>query len=161
LIRVNHMVARRQRGAGFAMRVLGRCRQACSLRAGTSSSNVYPLHMHRILTTLLIALLAMRVLFGDAMAYGMVQQTSAPVEAVDISTQTTVAMPCHDVGADESASAETVVSACTTCQVCHLTLFLTAALQLPELQLPHTLLAQRVSAWQSADCAVVRKPPIL
>jgi len=69
-------------------------------------------------------------------------------------------MPCHDAGLDEGAPAEAVASTCTTCQICHLSSFLPAAWQLPELPLPHTQLAQPVSAWQNAEGALVRKPPI-
>ena len=116
--------------------------------------------MRRFLTTLLMALLAMRVLVGDAMAYDMVQQMPAPAQAVENSVRTSAALPCHDAGLDEGAPAETVASTCTTCQICHLGSFLPAAWQFAELPLPHAQLAQPVSAWQNAEGALVRKPPI-
>ena len=116
--------------------------------------------MRRFLTTMLIALLAMRVLVGDAMAYEMVQQMSAPAQAAETSAHTSAALPCHDAGLDDGAPAETVAGTCTTCQICHLSTFLPAAWQFPELALPHAQLAQHVSAWQNAEGALVRKPPI-
>lgn len=116
--------------------------------------------MRRLLTTLLIALLAMRVLVGDAMAYDMVQQMSAPAQAAEHSARTSAALPCHDAGLDEGALAETVASTCTTCQICHLCTFLPATWHFAELPLPHAQLAQHVSAWQNAEGAPARKPPI-
>jgi|GEM_PF-1905955 len=116
--------------------------------------------MRRFLTTMLIALLAMRVLVGDAMAHEMVQQMAAPAQAAEDGAHTSTALPCHDAGLDDSAPAETVASTCTTCQICHLSSFLPAAWQFPELPLPHAQLARPVSAWQNAEGALVRKPPI-
>lgn len=116
--------------------------------------------MRRFLTTLLIALLAMRVLVGDAMAYDMAPQRAAPAEAAEASVRASAALPCHDAGLDDGAPAETVASTCTTCQICHLSSFLPAAWQFAELPLPHAQLAQPASAWQSAEGALVRKPPI-
>lgn len=116
--------------------------------------------MRRLLTTVLIALLAMRVLVGDAMAYGMVPQLAAPAEAAESSARTSADLPCHDAGLDDGAPAETVAGTCTTCQICHLSSFLPAAWQLADIPLPHAQLAEPVSAWQDAEGALVRKPPI-
>jgi hypothetical protein len=124
--------------------------------------------MPRLFKLFLIALLAMRALVGDAMAYGMMQamaNSSAPVIAMELETQTSAkkaaSMPCHEVQAEDRLMAEASPSACTTCQVCHLSVFLPAAISMPEFQLPPFLQASRASAWLSADIASVSKPPIL
>jgi hypothetical protein len=124
--------------------------------------------MPRLFKILLIALLAMRALVGDAMAYDMMQamaNSSAPVMAMGQETQTSAikaaSMPCHEVQVEDGQVVEASPSACTTCQVCHLSVFLPASIQMPEFQLPPALQASRGSAWLSADIASVSKPPIL
>jgi hypothetical protein len=124
--------------------------------------------MRRLFKILLIVLLAMRALVGDAMAYEMMQamaNSSTPVMTMGQEAQTSAkksaAMPCHEVQADDAQLAEASPSACTTCQVCHLSVFLPAAIQMPEFQLPPALQASRGSACLSADIASLSKPPIL
>jgi hypothetical protein len=124
--------------------------------------------MRRSLTALLITLLAMRALVGDAMAYAMVQ--SAPREAMTISHQDSQpataheasSMPCHTAApvADDDA-ASPAHSGCTTCQVCHLSAFLPASLLSAALAIPSELPASPAVAWRSAERALVSKPPVL
>jgi cytochrome c553 len=114
--------------------------------------------MRRFFKVFLIALLALRALVGDAMAYDMAQAMShAPVAVAAQHAEPMVSsMPCHTVDSDDAAQ-----PACTTCQVCHMSAFLPVSL-LPLAQaLPSELPATQVAAWFSFDNALVSKPPIL
>jgi hypothetical protein len=124
--------------------------------------------MRRVLTALLITLLAMRALVGDAMAYGMVQ--SAPLEAMTSAQNDSQqampheasSMPCHTVAATTSDDATSAAHpACTTCQVSHLSAFLPAGLLPIALAIPSALPAEQALAWHSAERALVSKPPVL
>jgi hypothetical protein len=116
--------------------------------------------MRRLFKILLITLLAVRALVGDAMAYDMLR--AAPSESVvailKVASQEASSMPCHTVASEETGASP---SACTTCQVCHLSAFLPAQFLAPAQPL---LAAKPVSiaiAWRSADLALVSKPPLL
>jgi hypothetical protein len=124
--------------------------------------------MRRLLTALLITLLAMRALVGDAMAYGMVQSapreamTSAQHDSQPATAHEASSMPCHTavpVANDDAASP--AHSACTTCQVCHLSAFLPAGLLPVALAVTSALPAEEALAWRSAERALVSKPPVL
>jgi hypothetical protein len=117
--------------------------------------------MRRFFKVFLIALLAMRALVGNAMAYEMTQaMMNEPAAATaQVAPQETSSMPCHSVMNDEASSA--AHPACTTCQMCHMSAFLPVSL-LPMAQaLPSDMPAVQAVAWFSAESALVNKPPIL
>jgi cytochrome c553 len=107
---------------------------------------------------ILVTLLVLRALVGDAMAYEMAQAMShAPITVAAQAAEPAVnSMPCHTVDSNDAAQ-----PVCTTCQVCHMSAFLPMSL-LPVAQaLPSELPATHVAAWFSAESALVSKPPIL
>jgi hypothetical protein len=114
--------------------------------------------MRSLFKVFLIALLAFRVLVGDAMAYEMAQAMShAPVTvAAQAAEPATSSMPCHTVD-----SSDAVQPVCTTCQVCHMSAFLPMSLLSVAQALPSELPATQVASWFSAESALVSKPPIL
>ncbi len=117
--------------------------------------------MRRIIAILLVALLAMRALVGDAMAYEMTRAMSDAQPSV-ASMETAPAassMPCHTVASDESSYA--VQPSCTTCQVCNMSAFLPVNLLHVAQALPSEMPVSRAAAWCSFDNALVSKPPIL
>ncbi|MFM7332205.1 MAG: hypothetical protein ACKO1L_11210 [Brachymonas sp.] len=137
--------------------------------------------MRRFVFSLLIVLTAFRGLVGDAMAYGMtaglLQQAqhaagvqnapkmlasgvnSMPASA-HFSSEKTVSMPCH--GAQDDAPTNAAPSACTTCQVCHLTASLPDLLRCAEgIAAEQMLNATAPTAWLSAEQQRASKPPIL
>jgi cytochrome c553 len=114
--------------------------------------------MRRFFKVFLIALLAVRALVGDAMAYEMAQAMShAPVVvAAQHAEPDLSSMPCHTVDSDDAAQ-----PACTTCQVCHMSAFLPVSLSALAQALPSELPTTQASAWFSTEGALVSKPPIL
>ncbi len=112
----------------------------------------------RALFTILILLTAFRGVVGDAMAYEMAQGMLQPINA-----SSTAGMPCHEA----QATAEMPVDeppqalACSTCQVCHLSVTLPFSASahtptVPRASKPHL----SVSAWVSADLRLLSKPPL-
>jgi hypothetical protein len=124
--------------------------------------------MRRVLTALLITLLAMRALVGDAMAYSMVQ--SAPLRVVagvqldalqDVPSEAS-SMPCHTAASSPNDDATGAAHPpCTTCQVCHLSAFLPTTLLAQTRAMPCEPPTVQAVVWRSAERALVSKPPIL
>jgi hypothetical protein len=119
--------------------------------------------MRRFFTLFLIGLLALRALVGDAMAYEMTQAlmgspNQQQVAASDNPPSHAAEMPCHPAASEDGGAEKT---ACTTCQVCHLSAFLPASLPSLASELPAAQANPVASAWFSADGALVSKPPIL
>ena len=127
--------------------------------------------MRRSLLTLLILLTVLRGLVGDAMAYGMTgQMMNAHVAINSIALnaysmpdsehfehQKAAAIPCHDA-ADIDDTAE---QACSTCQVCHLSVSIPLSLAaqlgaLPQASAP----SLQARSWASADLKQLSKPPL-
>jgi hypothetical protein len=117
--------------------------------------------MRRFFKIFLIALLALRALVGNAMAYEMTQaMMNEPATVVaQVASQEMSSMPCHTVASDEASSA--AHPACTTCQVCHMSAFLPVSLLQVAQALPSEMPALQEAAWFSFDNALVSKPPIL
>ena len=131
--------------------------------------------MRRFLFSLLILLTALRGGIGDAMAYRMTQGMMSQMSTTSLIAssansmpatehfehQKAIAMPCHEVSQDDPG-AQGASPACTTCQVCHLSVSLpwavaTAVQALPQAAQP----SQPVAVWASADLALFSKPPIV
>lgn len=116
--------------------------------------------MQRYFKLFLIVLLSARALVGDAMAYSMMnalQSANMAAEAMHSKATQPVAMPCHETEDDSAA----LPSACTTCQVCHLSVFLAEQFVFQTAsQSPIDSPAAAIS-WQSAELVALIKPPIL
>jgi hypothetical protein len=140
--------------------------------------------MQRFLVLLMLFILPIRGLVGDAMAYSMLplapgktqNQVSNPPQNTPelianylISTSekiekngvnTSVKPPCHtDTASAESTSPD--AQQCTTCQVCHLSV----AVPILHVQpVVHTLAlpaVQSATAWHSAEPRLIAKTPIV
>jgi hypothetical protein len=138
--------------------------------------------MRRYLAILMLLLLPIRGLIGDAMAYSMlpgaltsaniVQQKAtnliaAPAivywatAAIDHTNpdKKATAQPCHMAMA-EADSNDNVQNQCTTCQACHLSA--ATPLQMPSglLQTATALPEQRQALWHSAERRLIAKTPV-
>jgi hypothetical protein len=147
-------------------------RNALNLELFRSQS--YHYLMRRALFSLLILLTAFRGMLGDAMAYGMTQQAmhnSTAIESVapradsmpptgHFSSEKAASMPCHEAADD--AQADAAPSACTTCQVCHLTASLPSVLMSAHAVHPLREAPEALALpWHSAELHRASKPPIL
>ena len=139
--------------------------------------------MRRFLLILMLLSLPLRGLMGDAMAYSMLPTelkksvvsskittesianysifTSENIEKNDATRSDNVAQsPCHSAAAaSDDASAESYL--CTTCQVCHLTVFLPL---FPSLRVAHagvSLPSQANVLWHSAEPRRIAKTPVV
>jgi hypothetical protein len=118
--------------------------------------------MRRWFTILMLFLLPLRGLMGDAMAYSMLpMQLQAPVPVVAQATDNS-RMPCHEASkVAQDGSAPDTQQQCTSCQVCHLLAAypLQAAPSLP--QIAAAAPSQHAFVWRSADLRLTVKPPVL
>lgn len=122
--------------------------------------------MRRIFLILLIVMLPLRGMVGDAMAVQMMMPGSPaadilenpPCKAIAIGDNKQSAMPCQDVVAAESCDAD--CDACVSCDVCHLSAFVstfaTASLAMTVQAKPASPEVQMVSA----ELILVVKPPV-
>jgi hypothetical protein len=138
--------------------------------------------MRKWFVVLMLFLLPLRGLVGDAMAYSMlpVALTTAnnaqqkATNLVDVSAifywasavfddtnsaETDTPRPCHMAMA-EADSKGGVQNQCTTCQACHLSA--ATPLQMPSglLQIATALPEQRQALWHSAEPRLVAKTPV-
>jgi hypothetical protein len=123
--------------------------------------------MRRYLMAFLIVLTALRGLAGDAMAVTMLSSGHAPMAAMMGSPhheaempQATSSHPCHEAAASDDTPSHGA-SSCTTCQLCHLSVFTPTQASLAPVQLPHATPALSSLAWASAERVSLVKPPIL
>jgi hypothetical protein len=131
----------------------------------------------RALFTVLILLTAFRGMVGDAMAYGMTGQMMNPQITMNIIAfsadsmpanghlehQKVATMPCHESMAaqDVPVSTEKSETVCSTCQVCHLSVTLPFSIVSHSPSVHHAdKPSLSVSAWVSADLALLSKPPL-
>jgi hypothetical protein len=126
--------------------------------------------MRRWFAILMLLLLPIRGLVGDAMAYSMLPmplQTPQPVatQVMQIVQMKQAAaerkMPCHEANDASQEGNPADAPQCTTCQVCHLTMSYPMqsanALQLTAAAPP----VQHASTWHSAELRLSVKPPVL
>lgn len=121
--------------------------------------------MRHIFLILLIVMLPLRGMVGDAMAVQMMMPGSPatdilenpPCKAIAIGDNKQSAMPCQDVVAAES---DADCDACVSCDVCHLSAFVstfaTASLAMTVEVKPASPEVQMVSA----ELILVVKPPV-
>lgn len=139
--------------------------------------------MRKWLVVLMLFLLPLRGLVGDAMAYSMLpaaltvaqtvqQKATNLVAAPEVfgwaaasfahtnKVQATAASPCHIAMADADSN-DSMQNQCTSCQACHLSA--ATSLQLPSdlLQTATALPEQRQALWHSAEPRWIAKTPIL
>lgn len=147
----------------------------------------YHKNMRRFLLILMLLLLPLRGLMGDAMAYSMLPPalheapvnsenttksianylipTSEKIEKSDLNNADDIVQsPCHSAeasGDSTNNSTSTESSQCTTCQVCHLTTFL----PLSSISgLAHTVVdlpSQAIALWHSAEPRRIAKTPVV
>ena len=145
--------------------------------------------MRRALFILLITLTAFRGMVGDVMAYGMADaavQGALSMQQLELSSahslhQTTPEsiaaraysmpanghfehknaspMPCHSAADEDSPS--TAFAQCKTCQICHLSAFLTQPSLVATSFLATAQLAVFTETFASADPLRAAEPPIL
>ncbi len=122
--------------------------------------------MRKIFIIVMLLLMPIRGLIGDAMAYDMLisGKNSALMVSATTSEQADVAPagqhPCH-MDAAASPSDDSQQSQCTTCQVCHFSALVDhltcARLPLQGSAAP----AQSLAFWHSAEPQRQAKPPVL
>jgi hypothetical protein len=120
--------------------------------------------MRRWFAILMLFILPIRGLVGDAMAYSMLPmqlQTPAPVTMQEKQTAAESKMPCHDANDAAQDSSAADAQQCTTCQVCHLSIsyLIQAATSLQSTAAALPL--QYASTWRSAEQRLSVKPPVL
>ena len=120
--------------------------------------------MRRWFAILMLFILPIRGLVGDAMAYSMLPmqlQTPAPVAVQAMQTAADSKMPCHEANDVSQEVNKADVQQCTSCQVCHLALSYPtqAATSLPQTAAAAPL--QHASVWHSAELRLSVKPPVL
>jgi hypothetical protein len=140
--------------------------------------------MRRFLVLLMLLMLPIRGLVGDAMAYSMVpltptktqNQAASPrhitpenIANYSISTSeniekngviTNVKPPCHT----DSTSTEytnTEPQQCNTCEVCHLSVAVALVYGQNKVHSPTQPTVQSASAWHSAEPRLIAKTPIV
>ena len=146
--------------------------------------------MRRIFSTVLVLMLVLRGLLGDAMAMGMMPVVMHHEQQQQTQTQTHTAMPEHaghnmasmhgdmtmahhgesmsatDHCTSESASMQQCGSSkhiggtCSACDICNSTLHTAAELVLTTAAAPQSLQIDRSTRFASASPAQVVKPPI-
>lgn len=112
--------------------------------------------MRRIFLILMIVLLPLRGIAGDAMAAQMLPSMLGQ------SAVTAVAMPCHG---DAAQAVQTddglgLQSACSACQACHLSVFVSYTLFATPVAKAGAQPASPVVQWASAELALIAKPPV-
>jgi hypothetical protein len=145
--------------------------------------------MRRALFILLITLTAFRGMVGDVMAYGMAdaavqgarsiqQERLASAHSLHQNTPENIAdgvdsmpatghsehkyassMPCHSATDEDSPSSS--FAQCTTCQICHLSAFLTQPSLVATTFLATAPLAVFAETFASSDPLRAAEPPIL
>lgn len=123
--------------------------------------------MRRAFLILMIFLLPLRGLVGDAMAVQMMAPASSgeslagnPSSKVGaLGLEKLSAAPCHEVASSESGAAGH--DACASCEVCHLSAFVTALSPASVLISAEAKPASPVVQLISAELVLFAKPPIL
>jgi hypothetical protein len=133
--------------------------------------------MRRWFIVMMVLLMPIRGIIGDAMAYAMVpaMPTPAIVQPQKIAANVALkaptadaapsAMPCHMGKSAKSdtpqAKANAAANACSACQVCHASVLLPFTLVPALLALPSTAPTYTALAWRSAEPRQLAKNPIL
>jgi hypothetical protein len=135
--------------------------------------------MRQLFIILMLLVMPLRGWTGDVMAYGMLGGQSGKSNAInsiashaDISlafdgfsnTSAPNAMPCHGMGiasADDSQSTPATQNQCTSCQMCHLSLFAVHTSATPVVLLPQAPPSHAHAMWMSADVSRLSKPPVV
>ena len=130
--------------------------------------------MRRVFLILLTLLLPLRGMVGDAMAVQMMVPTISGVSVVENSLQKAgasaakagalgfeklSAMPCHDVV--DTPSGVSAPDGCASCEVCHLSAFVTTLLPASVAISAEAKPASPVVQLVSAELTQFAKPPIL
>jgi hypothetical protein len=118
--------------------------------------------MNRFVLALLITLTVFRGFVGDAMAFEMsarMASTAVASNAAEVSASHhgQASMPCH--GMDEDDGLEHM-SACNTCQVCHLSAFVSASTLGTLHAQPAATPPVCAESFASAEALRLSKPPI-
>ena len=129
--------------------------------------------MRRLFLILLTFLLPLRGMVGDAMAVQMMMPTISGVSVAESSPPKTgasvaiagalgfeklSAMPCHDVDTQNGVAAP---DGCASCEVCHLSAFVTTLLPASVAISAEAKPASHVVQLVSAELTQFAKPPIL
>lgn len=142
--------------------------------------------MRKWFVIVMLFLLPLRGLVGDAMAYSMLPDAPKGTNTAQQSAANSVAahaafdwaratfhpqnhasgmsvQPCHGAAeaAEQSDDKSTVQkNHCTACQTCHMSAATPLQLHSPVLQTAAELPAQRAAQWHSADARLLAKTPI-
>jgi cytochrome c553 len=138
--------------------------------------------MRKWFVVLMLFLLPIRGLVGDAMAYSMLPGALTSTSTVPSKATNLVAAPaifywataafdhsngvtagslhpCHMTMAEVDSN-DSVQNQCTACQACHLSAATPLQLPLGLLQTAATLPEQRQTLWHSAEQRLIAKPPV-
>jgi hypothetical protein len=120
--------------------------------------------MRRWFAILMLFILPVRGLVGDAMAYSMLPmqlQAPPPVVAQAMQPAADSKMPCHEANDASQVGNTADEQQCTSCQVCHLSISYPtqAATSLHPTAAAAPL--QHASVWHSAELRLSVKPPVL
>lgn len=116
--------------------------------------------MRRWFAILMLFILPIRGLVGDAMAYSMLpMQLQIPAPVV-VQAAAESKMPCHGANDASQDGNTSDMQQCTSCQVCHsaLTYPVQATTSLPQTAAAAPL--QHASFWHSAELRLSVKPPV-
>ncbi len=130
--------------------------------------------MRRWFVIVMLFLLPLRGLVGDAMAYSMLPDAGRLQQVAQLAVQPTAiqvlpshtasgehAMPCHTDSASAAKSPVTSKPQCTYCQVCHLAVTLPLASPEALVPLPYAAPVQSPVQWHSAEARLLAKTPIV
>jgi hypothetical protein len=141
--------------------------------------------MRKWFVIVMLFLLPLRGVVGDAMAYSMLPDVSKGVSTAQRDATNSVAaralfdwarasfypqnhasamsgQPCHMVAtaAEPTDDNDQASNQCTACQTCHMSAATPLQLHSPVLQSAAELPAQRAAQWHSADARLLAKTPI-
>jgi hypothetical protein len=131
----------------------------------------YHKNMRRWFVIVMLFLLPLRGLVGDAMAYSMLPDAGQLQQVAQLAAQPTAiqvlpshaafgehAMPCHT---SATKSPVTDKSQCSNCQVCHLAVTLPLASPEALAPMPYAKPVQSPVQWHSAEARLLAKTPIV
>jgi hypothetical protein len=127
--------------------------------------------MRKFFIVFMLLLLPLRGWMGDAMAYSMLPDAMDSIAAsARLSSASSgldhpkmqMAMPCHEIASSDAAQDNTPAqSQCNSCQVCHLSTFVSPSFATPAVLQHQAPPAHVHTVWASADLARQAKPPVL